>query len=121
MVLFSYKDQEGLDAVQLYFAMMKDIAGVECPNDTFPAASWYHLCMGYDAGYYGYLWSEVYAADLFKTFQTNEGGCMCPTMGRAYRDAILAPCAAEDGMTMLKTFLKREPSATPFLERIGVA
>ena len=29
----------------------------------------YHLYIGYDAGVYGYGWSDVYAADLFHTMQ----------------------------------------------------
>jgi Zn-dependent oligopeptidase len=88
---YQYKEQDGLDAAALYRAMMKDVSGIECPSDAVPAASWYHLCMGYDAGYYGYLWSEVYAADLFAEFQHGEGGCMSPVTGRRYREAILAP------------------------------
>ena len=28
---YTYKDQQGLDAAQLYFVMMEDVAGVPCP------------------------------------------------------------------------------------------
>eukprot|EP00241_Pyramimonas_parkeae_P004097 CAMPEP_0114254102 /NCGR_PEP_ID=MMETSP0058-20121206/16786_1 /TAXON_ID=36894 /ORGANISM="Pyramimonas parkeae, CCMP726" /LENGTH=686 /DNA_ID=CAMNT_0001368271 /DNA_START=197 /DNA_END=2257 /DNA_ORIENTATION=- len=118
---YRYNGKEDLDAVQLYFHMMEHISGIQCPPGTFPAASWFHLCMGYDAGYYGYLWSEVYAADLFSAFQSAGAGCMDSGLGRRYRDTILAPCASEDGMVMLRNFLQRPPSAAPFLERVGCA
>ncbi|KAK3268416.1 hypothetical protein CYMTET_23084 [Cymbomonas tetramitiformis] len=119
-VPYSYNGKHELDATQLYHEMMADIAGVKCPEGTFPAASWYHLCMGYDAGYYGYLWSEVYAADLFSEFHQSEAGCMNSALGRRYRDMILSRGAAEDGMGMLRGFLQREPSQQPFLERVGI-
>jgi thimet oligopeptidase len=74
--------------------------------------------MGYDAGYYGYLWSEVFAADLFARFQ--QVGCMDAALGRRYREQILAPGGAQDGSAMLRTFLGCEPSQAAWLRRVGV-
>jgi thimet oligopeptidase len=76
--------------------------------------------MGYDAGYFGYLWSEAYAADLFSEFEAKRPNVMDPSLGRKYRDTILAPCATVDGDAMLQNFLGREASLDPFLKRMGV-
>jgi thimet oligopeptidase len=45
---------------------------------------------------------------------------MDPSLGRKYRDTILAPCATVDGDAMLQNFLGREASLNPFLKRMGV-
>ena len=39
---------------------------------------------GYDAGYYGYLWSKVYGDDMFSKFAAD--GVTNPAVGRSYRD-----------------------------------
>lgn len=54
---------------------------------------------GYDAGYYGYMWSKVYSSDLFSVFE--EKGILNEQIGRKYREDILAPGYQNDGMQSL--------------------
>jgi thimet oligopeptidase len=74
---------------------------------------------GYDAGYYGYLWSSVYAQDMFSIFK--KYGLRDITIGRRYREEILEPGATRDDMQSLKSFLGREPDQKSFYESIGLA
>ena len=61
----------------------REIMGLEPAPETNFAASFGHLMGGYDAGYYGYLWSEVFAADMFTLFEKQ--GVLNATLGRRYR------------------------------------
>jgi thimet oligopeptidase len=79
-------------------------------------ATFGHLMGGYDAGYYGYLWSEVYAADLFSQFQT--AGVMNESLGMKYRTAILEPGNMLPALDLVKTFLGREPDQKPFFKKL---
>ena len=113
-------DGKTYDAVDFYNAITEKLSDIPSIEGSFACASWFHLMMGYDAGYFGYLWSEAYAADLFSEFEAKRPNVMDPSLGRKYRDTILAPCATVDGDAMLQNFLGREASLNPFLKRMGV-
>jgi thimet oligopeptidase len=80
-------------------------------------ASFGHL-VGYAAGYYGYLWSRVYAEDMFSVFRRN--GVMDPSTGRRYRDTILAKGNTEESLELVRQFLGRDPNQESFLKSLGL-
>ncbi len=84
---------------------------------TFFPASFGHL-FGYDAGYYGYMWSEVYGDDMFSRFE--DEGVLSPAVGAAYRQEILEPGGIRPAMEHLRAFLGRDPDITAFLRKLGV-
>jgi Zn-dependent oligopeptidase len=65
----------------------------ELPPGMHPEAQFGHLMGGYDAGYYTYLWSLVYAQDMFTAFR--DGGLENPAVGMRYRRTILAPARSQ--------------------------
>lgn len=96
-------------------------------------ASWYHPCMGYDAGYYGYLWSEAYSYDLFSLYPTNkvekqlqkeskenELKQMKQLVGNKIKTTILMSGANKDGAEMLVNCLNRQPSLKSYLNAICI-
>jgi len=73
---------------------------------------------GYAAGYYGYLWSNVYAQDMFSIFEKN--GIMNKETGLKYRDIILSRGGTADEINLIKEFLGREPNQEAFLKSLGL-
>lgn len=76
------------------------------PRTAFSLLGWhflsarYHIYVGYDAGYYGYGWADVYAADIFATMQSSKLGALSAETGRQLRSEILGPCATKSGEEM---------------------
>ena len=79
-------------------------------------ASFGHL-VGYQAGYYGYLWSLVYASDMFSRFEHDP---MNTDTARAFRREVLSRGGMRDELTMVRNFLGREPNADAFLRELGL-
>ena len=80
-------------------------------------ASFNHL-VGYQAGYYGYLWSLVYASDLFSRFEAE--GLMSSSVAAEYRDKILSRGGSREELDMVRDFLGREPNSDAFLRDLGL-
>ncbi len=95
-----------------------DVTGFPYHEGTFMLAGFGHLMGGYDAGYYGYLWSKVYGDDMFSVFE--EEGVLSPAVGRRYRREVLEPGGSKDASELLRGFLGREPSTDAFFRDIGL-
>eukprot|EP01114_Cavostelium_apophysatum_P016229 TRINITY_DN4565_c0_g1_i8.p1 TRINITY_DN4565_c0_g1~~TRINITY_DN4565_c0_g1_i8.p1 ORF type:complete len:854 (+),score=139.97 TRINITY_DN4565_c0_g1_i8:123-2684(+) len=104
---------------EMWINMRKETALIgAAPGSNVPAA-FMHLAAGYDAGYYGYMWSEVFSADMFSRFE--EEGVLNADLGRKYRQKILFPAATKGGEELLEDFLGRKPNEKSFLKKLGIS
>ena len=94
------------------------ITGFPFPEDTHFQAGFGHL-FGYDAGYYGYLWSRVFGDDMFTRFEAP--GASVSSVGGEYRRHILEPGGTADADQLIHRFLGREPNADAFLRELGLS
>ncbi|KAJ2544572.1 metalloendopeptidase, partial [Coemansia sp. RSA 1933] len=109
-----------VDVRAAYSSLREEIARFKDGDaDTCGAATFGHMMGGYDARYYGYLWSLVYSADMYATRFLKEG-VRNPQTGLDYRHEILQPGGSRDAAVSLERFLGRKPNNEAFLESIGL-
>jgi len=75
-----------------------------------------HLAGGYSAGYYGYMYSSVFAADMYATMFKEDP--LSPELGKKFKDTILVPGGSRDAIDLLKEFLGRLPNENAFIKRL---
>ena len=80
-------------------------------------SGWGHL-FGYDARYYGYLWSHVFGDDMFTRFEG--AGLLNAGLGAEYRRTVLERGGTVDGDQLVRDFLGREPNSDAFLRGLGL-
>lgn len=90
------------------------------PLDTAFVAGFGHLALGYDAGYYGYAWSEVIAANLTTAFEKAPGKVMDSGIGLRLREEIYAMGGSRDPDESVRAFLGHPISIRAFLREIGI-
>jgi len=95
-----------------YNNLTKELFDWEISPKTNMLANWGHM-FGYDSSYYGYMWSKVYAIDLFSFFQSNP---LDIELGMRLRKEILSKGGALDGLDLLKNFMEREPNQDTYIE-----
>jgi thimet oligopeptidase len=86
--------------------------------DSHFQCSFGHL-LGYGACYYGYMWSKVFALDVFGEIKKADG-LLDPTVGRKYADTILGCGGGRDPNDSLKMFLGRDPAPDAFFKDMGL-
>ena len=100
------------DTWDYYNNMVKELFGWEISPKVNMLANWGHI-FGYDSSYYGYMWSKVYAIDLFSFFKLNP---MDKQLGMKLRNEILSKGGALDGLDLLRNFMKREPNPDAYIQ-----
>ena len=80
-------------------------------------ASFGHLT-GYGAKYYGYLWSKVFALDLFNKIKKR--GLLNPEIGKDYAHKVIGQGGSKDPNELLEDFLGRKPTQDAFLKDLGL-
>lgn len=73
---------------------------------------------GYSAGYYAYLWTEVFAADAFAHMQKNGG--LTRKNGDEFREKILSIGNSKDLMESYVGFRGQQPDTDALLKRRGL-
>ncbi len=71
----------------------------------------------YGSQYYGYLWSLVYAQDMYSAFAADP---LSPETGKRFREMILAKGGSDDALNLVRNFLGREPGNKAFLKNLGL-
>ncbi|KAL8577751.1 Thimet oligopeptidase [Nucella lapillus] len=111
--------QPQADTAKVMSGVSERVMGVKSTPGTNMAAAFGHMAGGYDAQYYGYLWSEVFCMDMFHS-RFKEEGIMSAKVGADYRRYILMPGGTLDADVMLKNFLGRDPKPDAFLISKGL-
>jgi len=122
----SHQAIKDLHISELYNKLRKEISKLDGPEDLGQGYDWGngqatfgHLIGGYDAGYYGYLSSQVYSADMFQSVFKKDP--MNGTEGRRYRHTVLERGGSQDEMQTLEDFLGRKPSTEAFYSELGLS
>jgi oligopeptidase A len=92
------------------------------PEDAFLCSFGHIFSGGYAAGYYSYKWAEVLSADAFAAFE--EAGLedeeAIASVGKRFRDTVLALGGSVEPMEVFKAFRGREPNTEPLLRHSGL-
>ncbi|PKL59590.1 MAG: peptidase, partial [Methanomicrobiales archaeon HGW-Methanomicrobiales-4] len=107
MDIASYTIPGPVNVTDLYNQNYTEMLGIPPISGSHEATTIDHFMGGYDAGYYSYLWSKVYALNALAVFE--QKGTSDATTGNRYRQWILEPGNSKDGMDLLIGFLGKEP------------
>ncbi len=107
-----------VDVTEVSHETYEEVTGIAPLPETHQPAQFEHVMSGYDAGYYGYLWSKVYALECVDEFRRE--GMTDRATGMRFRHAILEQGNMKDGGVLLEEFLGREPGNQALFRHLGI-
>jgi thimet oligopeptidase len=108
----------GVDPIELSNKILSETL-LPVPENTAFVDYFGHL-MGYGAGYYGYAWADVIAADMASVFEKSPGGYFDVPTGMRLRNEIYAVGDTRNPNVSVEQFLGRPQSKQAFLKKIGL-
>jgi peptidyl-dipeptidase Dcp len=100
-------------------AAMTDIELIEEIIPRYRSGYFAHIFDGsYEAGYYGYLWSEILDADAFQAFK--ETSLFDQETAARYREEILSKGGTRPAAELYRNFRGRDPVIKPLLVNRGL-
>lgn len=109
-----------VDLIETYKKTRAEVYGVPAIEGTNFPATFNHIVGGYAAAYYGYTWSEVYAADMFTRFERAPQRLLDTGVGKRYKERILEKGDSQEASELLRSFLGRRPNADAFNKSLGI-
>lgn len=114
--MFLHTSHWNISPNDVYNSLMKEVLRLEPVENTRFMETFSHLICGYQSCYYGYLWSEVYCEDVYRSCV--EGNELNPEIGLKFRKEILSYGGSRDDMDGLVNMLCRFPNNEAFIKSI---
>jgi len=118
LALAYFKDGKNKDPKELYQALTNKMrTNIAYDQNDNMYASFGHLS-GYGAKYYSYMWSKVFALDMFAKIKKH--GLLNSQIGQEYIDKVIGKGGSKNPNQLLKDFLEREPNDNAFFQNLGL-
>lgn len=113
-----YSPKTQLNTTELWNKIDEELNFIPLHADgTHYQASWIHINT-HPVYYYGYLWAEVYAQDLFTKFEKN--GLLHQKTGLAFRKLILSNGKQREAAEVVEEFLGRKSNNKAYIKSLGL-
>ena len=118
LALAYFKEGKDKNPKEIYQALTNHMrTNIAYDKDDNMYAAFGHLS-GYGAKYYSYMWSKVFAIDMFAKIK--EHGLLNPDIGKKYIDGVIGKGGSKDPNILLRDFLGRNPNETAFFQNLGL-
>ncbi len=118
MAYHTVKDIKEIDIEKFEKEYFKKLGLIPEIDSRYRSTYFGHIMGGYDAGYYGYIWSAVLDNDVFDAFK--EKGIFDKETANSFRKNVLEKDGIEDPTKMYVNFRGREAKIEPLLKSRGL-